>query len=223
MGGYPLDIPPDTGIPAWAYQDITPTGTWNDSLALPAATAAPESTYYGTPTASVIYRSGTPVIATGTAAAGSDGSPPSKNLAGPIAGGVIGGLALIAIIGALFWRYKRSRQTEDPIPMPTAYFPPGHEMEKGNWPPATPKPDGTDYPSIVDYGVSYPPPAPTHFSDRTKVMPTPKLYDPNDPSTFPKTPASFAYQSTTNYSQTTLTNQNDHTSPVGRYAGHPEF
>ncbi|KIO28875.1 hypothetical protein M407DRAFT_21952 [Tulasnella calospora MUT 4182] len=236
LGGYPVDIPVGTGVPAWAYQNISVTdGRWDASLALPQASAAPESTYYGTPTASISYRINTSGDVT-SAAATETGSPSTggKSNAGPIAGGVIGGIALLALIGGLVWRRMRRRDNEDVPPSPTAYYPPGApQMEASHYPPGIlqmedypsggPQMAEANYPPMAGYGVSYPSPSPTMFpgSHSTTSIPQ-KLYDPEDPSTFPKTPASFGYQSTTvNYSASTPSN--DGSTLVGRYPGSPEI
>ncbi|KIO32739.1 hypothetical protein M407DRAFT_18206, partial [Tulasnella calospora MUT 4182] len=121
IGQYPLDIPLGTGVPAWAYQDVGLTDRWNQSLALPQVSAAPESTYYGTPTASISYHVSTAGdVATqtdATSAVVTETSPSSngsnKSNVGPIAGGVIGGIVILAIIGVLVWLLIRRRQKED--------------------------------------------------------------------------------------------------------------
>ncbi|KAG8956516.1 hypothetical protein FRC00_004827, partial [Tulasnella sp. 408] len=75
-----------------------------------------------------------------------------------------------------------------------------------------------NYPAAVDYGASYPPSSPTVFSGSSGTPNPQKLYDPEDPSTFPKTPASFGYQSTLmTDTATSPSNQHDGSTPVGRY------
>ncbi|KIO16064.1 hypothetical protein M407DRAFT_39834, partial [Tulasnella calospora MUT 4182] len=173
-GEYPLDIPIGTGVPAWAYQNVASGDRWNQSLALP------QSTYYGTPTASISYHvstAGDVATQTGATSAavtetGSPSNGSSKSNAGPIAGGVIGGIVILAIIGALVWLLIRRRRKEEVLPSPTAYYPVGG-------------PQMADYPAAVDYGASYPPSSPTVFSGNSKTSNAPKLYDPEDPSTFP--------------------------------------
>ncbi|KAG9003397.1 hypothetical protein FRB90_011184 [Tulasnella sp. 427] len=217
VGQYPLDIPEGTGVPAWAYQDVALSDRWNASLALPQIATGTESTYYGTPTASVSYHvTTTGDVGTGTAAATSQtasSSSGSKSNAGAIAGGVVGGIALLALIGALVWLIIRRRRQQGLAPSPVAYFPPGGpQMAQAN------NADG-HYPAAVDYGASYPPTSPTAFSgDDSRA--TPKLYDPSDPSTFPKTPTSFGYQSTL----ITDTTGADHSATTGgRYTGAAEI
>ncbi|KAG8956515.1 hypothetical protein FRC00_004826 [Tulasnella sp. 408] len=178
----------------------------------------PESTYYGTPTASISYHlstAGDAATQTSTTAAQvTQTEAPSvgsgKSNAGPIAGGVVGGIAILALIGALVYLLMRRRRKEAQAPSPTAYYPPGgQQMGEAN-----------DYPAAVDYGASYPPSSPTVFSGSSATPNPPKLYDPNDPSTFPKTPASFGYQSTT--ATETATSPHD-SSTAGRYTGIAEI
>ncbi|KIO32737.1 hypothetical protein M407DRAFT_241235, partial [Tulasnella calospora MUT 4182] len=221
VGEYPLDIPVGTGVPAWAYQNVGLTDRWNQSLALPQVSVAPESTYYGTPTASISYHVSTAGdVATQTGATGAGvsqtGSPStgsSKSNAGPIAGGVIGGIALLALIGALVWLLIRRRGKDALAPSPTAYYPPGG-----------PQMGEADYPAAVDYGASYPATtSPTIFSGNSTTPNPPKLYDPEDPSTFPKTPASFGYESTA-VTDSVMSPSHDGSTPVGgRYTGAAEI
>ncbi|KAG8956514.1 hypothetical protein FRC00_004825, partial [Tulasnella sp. 408] len=185
----------------------------------------PESTYYGTPTASINYHSSTAgdvatqasttsatsvtsatVSQTSAAPTGS-----SKSNAGPIAGGVVGGTIALLGIGAVAWLLMRRRRNDAPVPSLIPYNPPGGgQMGEAN-----------TYPTAVDYGTSYPTSSPTRFSGSRGTPQTPKLYDPEDPSTFPKTPSSFGYQSPTLTDTTTspLTGSNT----VGQYTGIAEI
>ncbi|KAG9040907.1 hypothetical protein FS837_012962 [Tulasnella sp. UAMH 9824] len=181
---------------------------------------APESTYYGTPTASINYHSSTagdvPVQTSATSASSATPSQTSaaptgssKSNAGPIAGGVVGGIVLLALIGVLVWwliRRRQNRQNEQ-----TGYYTTG-DGQMG---------EASNLPAAVDYGTSYPTSSPTVYSGSGGSPDTPKLYNPDDPSTFPKTPASFGYQSTTLTGTVTST---DHSSaPLGRYKGAAEI
>ncbi|KAG9039161.1 hypothetical protein FS837_001053 [Tulasnella sp. UAMH 9824] len=215
VGEYPLDIPLGTGVPHWAYQNVAVIDRWNQTLALPQVSVGPESTYYGTPTASISYHvstAGDAATQTGsTAAAVTQTNAPSssKSNAGPIAGGVVGGIVLLALIGALVWLLVRRRRKEAQVPSPTAYYPPGGQQMG----------EASDYPAAVDYGASYPPSSPTMFSGSSATPNPPKLYDPEDPSTFPKTPASFGYTATVTDTATSP----DHSSTPGRYTGAAEI
>ncbi|KAG9040905.1 hypothetical protein FS837_012960 [Tulasnella sp. UAMH 9824] len=150
---------------------------------------APESTFYGTPTASINYHTSTAGdVATQTGAtsatvsqtsAASTGS--SKSNAGPIAGGVVGGIAVLGLIGLLVWQLIQRRRNEAQVPSVTAYYLP-REMGEAN-----------NLPAAVDYGTPYPTSSPTIFSGSRRTSNAPKPYDPEDPSTFSKTPASFGY------------------------------
>lgn len=228
VGQYPLDIPAGTAVPAWAFQNVALTDRWNISLTATSMTLGPESTYYGTPTASINYQlnmtgnAGTP-----TAVVNTQTSTPSPGVgsanASAITGGIIGGIGLLALIGALAWlliRWRRKRGSGD---SPSGIFaPPGVPMGET---------DRHSLPAAVDYGAAYPH-VPSPYSGSTSTMP-PKLYDPADPSTFPRTPASFGYQSTS-LSLTDVTPPNPASSiriptpdPAmltgGRYSGAPEL
>ncbi|KAG9040904.1 hypothetical protein FS837_012959 [Tulasnella sp. UAMH 9824] len=210
---YPLDIPLGTGVPAWAYQNVSIADTWNQTLALPQISVAPESTYYGTPTATVSYNvttAGGGSTQTGATSATTTNES-SKSNAGPIAGGVVGGIFLLALIGVLVWLLLQRRRNEAQDPSVTGYYTTdAGQMGETNY-----------FPAAVDYGTSYPTSTPTIFSGSRRTPDTPKLYDPDDPSTFPKTPASFGYQSTVLTSTATAP---DHGStPVGRYKGAAEI
>ncbi|KAG8947327.1 hypothetical protein FRC00_009169 [Tulasnella sp. 408] len=192
LAQYPLDIPTGTGVPAWAYQDVSLHDRWNETLALPQISVAPESTYYGTPTATLSYRSSTAGdVATQTGATSATVSQTSaastessKSNTGPIVGGAVGGTIALLIIGVLAWLLIRRRRNEALVPSLLAvYLPGGGQMGEAN-----------NYPVAVDYGTSYPASSPTLFSGSKRTSKTLKLYDPEDPSTFPKTPSSFGYQ-----------------------------
>jgi len=91
------NIPLDTAVPHWAYQDVTVGDAFNSTLAQ-LQVNAPESTAIPAPTPSA-----TPSIV--------KTSSPSKSNAGPIAGGVIGGVVLLSLICiAVFWFIRRRRR-----------------------------------------------------------------------------------------------------------------
>lgn len=99
----------------------------------------------------------------------------SKSKAGPIAGGVVGGIAGLALIGALIWLWVRRRRSKGEKVTPVPYGDPGFSTaytEKV----APPRTDmGTPTPSYAMGGMGTPGPM--------------KPYDPSDPSTFPMSPA----------------------------------
>ncbi|KAG9003398.1 hypothetical protein FRB90_011185 [Tulasnella sp. 427] len=221
VGQYPLDIPDGTGVPAWAYQNVVQGDSWNKSLALPQVASGAESTYYGTPTASVSYHistAGDTGIQTGSVATqtASTSTAVRKSNVGAIVGGAVGGTVLLVLIGVIVWLVirRRRRTAVDPAVVPSPYYTSPGMGQAGHDQPL---------PSAVDYGSSYPSASRAHFSDdsgtRNSSSPL-RLYDPSDPSTFPRTPEPFGYQSTM-MTGSTPSNQHGHsdTTGVGRYRG----
>ncbi|KAM5540811.1 hypothetical protein V8D89_005455 [Ganoderma adspersum] len=163
---YPENIPSGTAIPAWAYLDVRVNGTFDPTAAeavaaqnLPESTALPapsqtlsaSTNNHGSPST---VRGGT--ISSAPTAAGDNSSSGSKRTnAGAIAGGVVGGLAGVALIAAaVFVLRKRSRRS--------AVLPVGnttHTVYNAN---------AQSWEKSPGMSVS------TH-----------KFYDPNDPRTFP--------------------------------------
>jgi len=185
---WPLDVPQGTEIPAWAYQNVTAIDSFNITAAQAAKGTGPESSYYGTPTASINPRTSSSSLvaaptttnvdpSTSAAPATSGGS---KTPVGPIVGGVIGGIAILFLLGLLvflFLRGRKNRHTANSeMPLVDQQSNAGGMTETESSLPA-------------GYGVGYPSPNGTSNSPQ-------KLYDPSDPSTFPvpgrgETPASF--------------------------------
>ncbi|KAG9015012.1 hypothetical protein FRB94_007084 [Tulasnella sp. JGI-2019a] len=186
IGQWPLDIPVGTEIPAWAYQNVTLHDTFVLANAQATTGIGPESTYYGTPTASINPHSSSSTAAAATAPITANINPNptqvsttsggSKTPVGPIVGGVIGGIAVLFLAGVLIYlilRNKKRGAANSEMPLVDQQSHAG--MTEDSSLPA-------------GYGVSYPSP--------TSGLTSPqKLYDPADPSTFPGTPASFAVMS----------------------------
>ncbi|KAK0466420.1 uncharacterized protein EV420DRAFT_1511561 [Desarmillaria tabescens] len=139
---FPHDIPSDTAVPHWAYLELLSNGTVNMAAAetdtgAEATATATSSSASVTPTSSVA--SGPETTST------SASSESSKDLAGAIAGGVVGGLLGVGaiMIGIILFVLRRRRQKRLGRPQ---------------------------YPEPIYV-------APSSTGQ--------KLYDPNDPATFP--------------------------------------
>ncbi|KAG8897955.1 hypothetical protein FRB99_007774 [Tulasnella sp. 403] len=220
---WPLDVPTGTSIPSWAYQDVRQGDTFNITTAM--VVKGPESTYVGTPTASINYHLPTQaetfsvsVLPTATASFSNDDHSSHTNV-GAIVGGVVGGVVGIAIVvGAIVWYWLRTRHVQNTVPSPLAYYPEGH-------------PPMATYSSVHVVGdpsvVGFQATSPTVFSAEAHTPP-PKLYDPSDPSTYPeppRTPASFGYSQhsgPTSHSPL-VTHSVGRSSSDGRYTGAAEI
>jgi len=159
---FPLPIPSGFAVPHYAYLDPTANGVNIFNPAIASADIGPESTAIPQPTSATNTAlpngSSTGLTATGPTATGSKSK---KSNAGAIAGGVVGGIAALAIIAGLaawFVLRRRRQQKSPPIPFDEKL------MVSGS-------PAG-DVPTLAN-------------------TPAPKLYDPNDPSTFPGNNGSY--------------------------------
>ncbi|KAH7908770.1 hypothetical protein BJ138DRAFT_1181525 [Hygrophoropsis aurantiaca] len=161
---WPASIPSDTTIPPWAYMPLV-SGFWSNVQAQSNATATQSTTLTITTTSTALAFSGSSVSTTsasaGTTGSGTGGAGNMSTSvgAGPIAGGIVGGVAAVAILGFLaiyFWRRRSQRAANPLVPRVSAHF-----AEHGEKP----------------YSV---PDSQPNFT---------KLYDPNDSSTFPRAPA----------------------------------
>ncbi|KAF8576637.1 hypothetical protein K439DRAFT_1640354 [Ramaria rubella] len=185
-------------IPAWAYLDVTKEDTWNATLAENNQTAEaseppPEtSTNFGTASPT-----GPPIVpatetftspftdslsptdaALPTPAASSEASDNKvTSQAGAIAGGTIGAVIGIVIIaaGAVYCR-RRNRRFSDIS---------GPKQQSEKLTSVSPKP--------VEPIVAMPAPIPDRTAPLMLQSDPPKLYDPDDPSTFPATPSPLIY------------------------------
>ncbi|KAI0332517.1 hypothetical protein GY45DRAFT_1433180 [Cubamyces sp. BRFM 1775] len=156
---YPDDIPSVISVPAWAYIDITRYGTFSAIAAGEvAAEGAPDSTGLATPTGS----SASPTQGSSGSGNTNTGSSPGKKSTniGAIVGGAVGGVVGLAAIGLVifFWvRHKRNAARNAPTgPLDLTAGEHGQYMEKPFEPELVATP-----------------------------LASPKLYDPDDPSTFP--------------------------------------
>ncbi|KZV96793.1 hypothetical protein EXIGLDRAFT_732361 [Exidia glandulosa HHB12029] len=156
-----IPIPDGTAIPAWAFDDLVNNGF---DLGLVEVQASANSTSPAGPTSQQSGGGGksTPV-----------GAVPDLPIA-KIVGGVIGGLAALVLGALAVWFILRRTRTRPVHETVESSFVGGHKTgpSQGSvtswWPPS--HRDGTS-------------PAPTHVSPG--VTQPLKLYDPDDPSTFP--------------------------------------
>ncbi|KAH8116796.1 hypothetical protein DFH11DRAFT_1132575 [Phellopilus nigrolimitatus] len=185
---YPEDINQDTAVPGWAFENVTASNDiFNPSNAL--SDNAPESTA----TRSQTTQTGTGTNAFNSATAtspvgGSNGSSGSSGTnAGAIAGGVVGGVvgaALIALGVFFLLRHQRNQHTR--------VIGGGAGTDLASSPYDGPSPGGQHSPLMgqkEEYTMPVPYTPHAVGYDQTSPMPQPKLYDPNDPSTFPTSPA----------------------------------
>ncbi|KAJ8487483.1 hypothetical protein ONZ51_g4144 [Trametes cubensis] len=155
---YPDDIPSVISVPAWAYIDITRYGTFSAVAAEEVASQdAPDSTGLATATGS--NASPTQGSSGNTNNSGSSTGKKSTNI-GAIVGGAVGGVVGLIAIGLVifFWmRHRRNAARDAPTgPLDLTAGEHGHYVEK-----------------------------PFEHEAMAAPLPSPKLYDPDDPSTFP--------------------------------------
>lgn len=108
VGEFNKDIPEQTAVPHWAYQNVSVADTFDEQKAK-SDSDAPESTAQPAPT---LTPTSTPPSATSNV-----GSQKHTNV-GAIVGGVIGGVVLIALLGlsaCLIRRRSKSSQESEPI------------------------------------------------------------------------------------------------------------
>ncbi|KAF8904914.1 hypothetical protein CPB85DRAFT_1437557 [Mucidula mucida] len=157
---FPDTIPQDTSVPHYAYLPLLSNGTFDFASAQ--TDSGPEATHAGSTThaSATGSNSASGSAASSTSSAASGGGSSSNT--GAIVGGVVGGIAGLAIIAGLiffFWRRKQRRTTA-----PQNFNGGGPESSF-----LAPNATGTTYtPTTSPNGG---------FAD--------KIYDPNDPSTFP--------------------------------------
>ncbi|TCD69375.1 hypothetical protein EIP91_007931 [Steccherinum ochraceum] len=225
---YPETIPSGTSIPAWAYLDVATSDNFNITAAqLNQQEGHPESTASGP--SSTSSGAGSP---SSTAQPSSSGKHSNT---GAIVGGVVGGLggaAILAAVAFFFWRkYRRNSRgvnASNGTSTDSNTFAPGvfDGSEKATSQPYT----------ITPLPISSPSPAPGMNTAGVGAGYVPgKIYDPNDPSTFPTAgadPSIHTAQSPTMYSQSLYPApspppqapyQQQYTVPRGgQYTGAPE-
>ncbi|KAG6851264.1 hypothetical protein H0H93_011700 [Arthromyces matolae] len=124
-------------------------------------------------------------------------SSKSSSKAGPIAGGVVGGVVALALIAALvFWWTRRHRSRTAP----------SAEANYNAVQPTSPPPM-----------TSTPQPA------FPAAMPTPRLYDPSDPSTYPAATTDYTGSTQAVPAHVTGSTYTGSNAASGRYTGAPEI
>jgi len=196
---YPLEIPVDTAVPGWAYLNVTGADRW-DEAASRADADLPESTGTG-PTVSTIgpssssTRTGSDPFPTLNSPNNSSTNSGGGSHAGAIAGGVVGSLAILGIIGALVvWLVMKNRRSK--VAPSSAFL--------------------KSYPPLVNFPkYEPPPPSPTPYN------PPQTKYNPADTSAFPSTfhEPSFTPTTTSGYPQTAY---DPRAQGRGQYNGAPE-
>ncbi|KAF9788660.1 hypothetical protein BJ322DRAFT_1050323 [Thelephora terrestris] len=194
---YPLEIPTDTAIPAWAYLNVTVANKW-DPVASEAILNLPESTGSG-PTIATVNPSSTSTR-TGSDSFPTLNTPNSSNSggggshAGAIAGGVVGGLVALGVIAALVvWFVVKNRRSKV---APSSAFIKDYSPQN-------------NYPK---YDQPPPPPAVPYSAPQMK-------YNPSDPPIFPTPVYEPSFGATTGYPQTTY---DPYPQRRGQYSGAPE-
>ncbi|KAH7907954.1 hypothetical protein BJ138DRAFT_1116247 [Hygrophoropsis aurantiaca] len=146
---WPDTVPNNTEIPPWAYLPISVQWDSSESKTNATAVTAAESS-------SSVAEASRTASAAASSQTGSTLSKKSSSDAGAIAGGVMGGVVAVGILGFYFWR-----RHSQPVVNPLA--------------PHVSACSADDSENLCSVPVTQP-----TFT---------RLYDPNDPSTFPRTPA----------------------------------
>jgi len=185
---FPNPIPSGTRVPQWALIDVTTENNWNanKSYAVGDTPERAAGAILG-PSGATVSASGTRISTTPSASSLSGLSwstanptptptPKSNSNIGAIVGGVVGGVAVIALaaIAIVFFLRRRSSDAPAPAapPIVGAFQPPMDEIQQ----PLT-MDDGYTVSSSIPGTIGSSMPG-------TPVAPM-RIYDPNDPSTFP--------------------------------------
>jgi hypothetical protein len=195
---FPNSIPAGTRVPQWALLDVTSENNWNVNKSISAGDT-PELASGATPGAS--GTSGRGATASGTRAqspTGTDASsssttkPASSSSAkksssnlGVIVGGAVGGVAVIAVGAIVIILLLRRQRPQAPAPVATSMAPPGigasqRPMEEIQQPLTM----DDAYTASIPGSSSMPGTPVTPLAPASPATPM-RLYDPNDPTTFP--------------------------------------
>lgn len=170
-------------MPAWAYLDVTHADAFNITAAeLGASLNLPESTAIPTPSATSTPTSQTTAVSMPTSSAvtqstassapsvsptASESSSTTRSSTGPLVGGLVGGLGGAALLSAVLFFIFRQRRRTSAVASPAQLYHAG---------PA----DGDGSKAAYDYG-----------STPHSAIEGIRLYNPDDPATFPTLPAAY--------------------------------
>ncbi|EIW84655.1 hypothetical protein CONPUDRAFT_149534 [Coniophora puteana RWD-64-598 SS2] len=211
---YPETIPQGTVIPPWAFLPVVNDG-WDQNAAKQNATAVVTSP-----------SSAAGATGTGKPTSSNKGHSSSSNT-GAIVGGVVGGVAGLAIIGGLVFfllRRRRARSGGKSVGTSGASLFSGRTgTNSGAVTPFTAGHSGGSqgYGQQPEMGMAHPQPSYANSG----LGAEPKLYNPDDPSTFPtsQTPApSTVHTTQTPYGHPGFGNEHQPPQPGG-YTGAPEI
>ncbi|KAI5119184.1 hypothetical protein M0805_000638 [Coniferiporia weirii] len=182
---FPEDIPADSAVPGWAYENVTITGLYNVTEALDDDSPESTATHVQTTQTAVGSSSspGSTLPASGSGS-GSNGSHKSSSNTGAIAGGVVGGVVGAALIGlGAFFLWRRNRANANARAAGSGAGAGGVGGSPYGAGSGSPMMGARD-----EYApVPYTPNAYGH-GQAESFGGQPKLYDPSDPSTFPTSP-----------------------------------
>jgi len=226
-GTYDVTIPYGTSIPAWAY-DLP--SNHNDTFNIPAAKnigdspertgsiLSPTSTT-STPGSSLSlsfsdslltgFPFGTSLSSSPTQSQGGGGS--SSNV-GAIAGGVVGGVVGLGLIGLAGFLLLRKRSAQ----------PPPNILPSQNSDGVLISPTSPGFSGANGGGMTLNGSGPEMLVADNRPMSFPSVYDPNDPSTYPTTPTPSPSQ-TTGHNHPSFPAPASERDPAGKYSGVPEL
>jgi len=155
ISSFPGTINSNTSIPGWAYENVTATDDFNPAEAL--ADHSPEST--AAPQQQITLTSGitSPTIISSPAAS-------HHSNTGAIAGGVVGGVVALALIGLALFFFLRRRASRVPSVVGS---------------------DNNTYTDKQESLLAISPYSPVPYMSSPGSHDQPKLYNPDDPSTYP--------------------------------------
>ncbi|KLO10743.1 hypothetical protein SCHPADRAFT_906630 [Schizopora paradoxa] len=216
VGVFPQDIPAGTGVPAWAYSNVTSSNIFTPQIAV--GNTASESTATNQQTTQTAAGGASPTG--GSSSSSSSSGKKSSSNTGAIAGGVVGGVVFLALVGLLaFFLIRRNKKNSSGVRVSDTNSSPLMMDQKGD----PYHNGGLATPLSAPYGTPYsPPPGISPYPQESFAQ---KPYNPDDPSTFPTSPAPPTMNSqytggNVSYSGSMPMPQHP---PQGAYSGAPEI